>query len=30
MSLAAQQSKVLFSKAPIQKQALAAQYYSVD
>lgn len=30
MSLAAKQSKVLLSKAPIQEQALAAQYYNAD
>lgn len=30
MSLAARQSKVLFTKALIQEQALAAQYYSAD
>lgn len=30
MSLAAQKSKVLFSKAPIQEQAIAVQNYSAD
>lgn len=30
MSLAAQQNKVLFNEAPIQEQALAAQYYRAD
>lgn len=30
MSLAAQKSKVLFSKAPIQEQVIAVQNYSAD